>query len=95
MSFIKAHLSIVFVLFAFVACDDLDSASLMGCFKYSSVVTNFVSHDVDSADPKCIGVCAANYYRHVQFEITLKRNIQMLFRLFTGTLQLVIYLVCV
>lgn len=53
--------SVVFVLFAFVACDDKPAP--VGCFKYSSVITNYVSHDVEADDPKCISICAANYYR--------------------------------
>lgn len=60
----KVYLSVVFALITFVVCDDVNnSATPVGCFKYSSVVANYVSHDVDATDPQCIGVCAANYYR--------------------------------
>lgn len=54
-------LIVAFVLFAFVACDENNGP--IGCFKYSSVVTNYVTRDIDATDPKCIVVCSANYYR--------------------------------
>lgn len=58
----KVYLSILFILFTFASCDNVNPTPV-GCFKYSSVITNYVSHDADVADPKCIRVCATNYYK--------------------------------
>lgn len=64
MGFKKAHFGVLLVHFLYVGCSDINSAPV-GCFKYSAVKANYVSHDVETGDPKCINICAANYYKYV------------------------------
>lgn len=63
MVFTKLYISIFYALFAFIACADVND-SLMGCFKYSSVIANYESYNVDTTDPVCINTCAANHYKY-------------------------------